>query len=54
MAINSGEFEEAEGVIKQAASELDRAGSKGILHPKNAGRRKSRLMRMLSKAREGN
>lgn len=33
----------------EALRALDRAASKGILHPKNAARRKSRLARQLAK-----
>ncbi len=32
-----------------AIKEIDRAGSKGILHKNNAGRKKSRLMKTVSK-----
>jgi len=31
-------------------AQLDRAAERGILHPNNAARRKSRLMKMVSKA----
>ena len=36
--------------IGTAASALDRAAERGILHPNNAARRKSRLMRAAAKA----
>ncbi len=36
--------------IKAAISQLDRAASKGVLHPNNAARRKSRLMKRLHAA----
>ena len=36
--------------VRQAARALDKAAEKGILHPNNAARRKSRLMRALAKA----
>ncbi|MCS7060759.1 MAG: 30S ribosomal protein S20 [Anaerolineae bacterium] len=38
-----------EEVIK-AISALDRAAGKGVIHPNNAARRKSRLMKLLNKA----
>ena len=37
--------------VKDALRELDRAASKGVVHPNNAARRKSRLMRQRNKAR---
>jgi small subunit ribosomal protein S20 len=36
--------------LTAAVSALDKAAEKGILHPNNAARRKSRLMRMVAKA----
>lgn len=36
--------------VKQAIRELDRAASKGVIHPNNAARRKSRLALRLNKA----
>jgi small subunit ribosomal protein S20 len=35
--------------VKLAISELDRAASKGVIHKRNAARRKSRLMKQLNK-----
>ncbi len=43
--IEGGAPEEAQTAIREAASILDRAARKGVLHPNNAARRKSRLMR---------
>lgn len=37
-------------VVKEAVSALDRAASKGSIHPKAASRRKARLARALHKA----
>jgi small subunit ribosomal protein S20 len=34
--------------VGAAISQLDRAASKGVLHPNNAARRKSRLMKKLN------
>jgi small subunit ribosomal protein S20 len=38
---------QAEQAVKAAIQELDRAASKGVIHPNNAARRKSRLHRSL-------
>jgi small subunit ribosomal protein S20 len=40
----------AAGAVKNAVSMLDRAARKGIIHPNNAARRKSRLMAKYNKA----
>ena len=45
-AIASGN--RAEEAVRAAVSELDRAAKKGVLHPNNAARRKSRLMKQLN------
>jgi small subunit ribosomal protein S20 len=45
-AITSGT--RAEEAVRAAVSELDRAAKKGVLHPNNAARRKSRLMKQLN------
>jgi small subunit ribosomal protein S20 len=37
-------------VVGKAIRELDRAATKGVLHKKNAARRKSRLMKLLAKS----
>ncbi len=47
-AIESGSVEQAEEAAKSAAVALDKATSKGVLHPNNAARRKSRLTRRLN------
>lgn len=39
---------EAEASVRAAVSELDRAAKKGVIHPNNAARRKSRLMKQLN------
>ena len=41
--------EDATEAVRKAASELDRAAKKGVLHKNNAARRKSRLMKQLNK-----
>ena len=40
--------EAATEAVRVAASELDRAAKKGVLHKNNAARRKSRLMKQLN------
>jgi small subunit ribosomal protein S20 len=42
---NMGETE-----VKKAVSALDKAAEKGTIHPRNAARRKSRLMKAANKA----
>ena len=42
--------EDTNALVVQAISKLDKAASKGILHPRNAARRKSRLMKKLNLA----
>jgi small subunit ribosomal protein S20 len=43
-AIAAGDAAQAEVAVREAASALDRASQKGAVHPRNAARRKSRLM----------
>ena len=45
-----GELESAQRVVMTAVSSLDKAAEKGVIHPNNAARRKSRLMNKLNKA----
>jgi small subunit ribosomal protein S20 len=44
LAIRSGDEEVASTAVGDAVSMLDRVAGKGIIHPNNAARRKSRLM----------
>jgi len=44
------DIESAKSEIGDALSALDRAAGKGVIHPNNAARRKSRLMKALNKA----
>lgn len=44
MAIQRGDQVAAQDAVTRAVSMLDRAAGKGIVHPNNAARRKSRLM----------
>ena len=48
--IFSGELELAQEAVLAAISSLDKAAEKGIIHPNNAARRKSRLMKKLNEA----
>ena len=48
--IFSGELEEAKKAVVAAISSLDKAAEKGVIHPNNAARRKSRLMKKLNEA----
>lgn len=48
--IFSGELEKGKEAAVAAISSVDKAAEKGIIHPKNAARRKSRLMKKLNKA----
>ena len=47
----SGQTKQAEGEVIAAISSLDRAAEKGIIHPNNAARRKSRLMKKLNQSK---
>ena len=42
--------DDAQQLVVQAVRSLDKAASKGVLHPRNAARRKSRLMKKLNQA----
>jgi small subunit ribosomal protein S20 len=42
----------AEEAVREAMATLDRAAQKGVIHPNNASRRKSRLMKALAKAQQ--
>ena len=48
-AVAEGDAEAAQTRARQAARELDKAASKGILHKKTVARRKSRLVRAANK-----
>jgi len=48
--IFSGELELAQKAVVVAVTSLDKAAEKGIIHPNNAARRKSRLMKKLNEA----
>ena len=48
--IYSGDPKSAQGAVTAAISSLDKAAEKGVIHPNNAARRKSRLVRKLNTA----
>jgi small subunit ribosomal protein S20 len=48
--IFSGELEAAREAVAAAINALDKAAEKGVIHPNNAARRKSRLMKKLNEA----
>jgi small subunit ribosomal protein S20 len=49
--IAEGELEAAEEAVRLAASTLDKAARRRVIHPNNAARRKGRLMAQLAAAR---
>jgi small subunit ribosomal protein S20 len=49
--IFSGQVKQAESEVVAAISSVDKAAEKGIIHPNNAARRKSRLMKKLNQAK---
>jgi small subunit ribosomal protein S20 len=48
--IEENQVEEAQTAVREAVSALDKAAVKGVIHPNNAARRKSRLMLKLNSA----
>ena len=52
-AIGSENPEQTAKATQAAYSALDRAAQKGVIHKRNAARRKSRLMKRLTKAATG-
>lgn len=50
--IEAGELEEAQATAQLAIKALDKAAQKRIIHPNNAARRKSRLIKRLNQALE--
>lgn len=46
--ISGGDLEAAQEATRIAVRDLDMAASKGVIHPRNAARRKSRLMKQLA------
>lgn len=50
-AIEAGDWETAEEMIRRAYKALDKAASKGVIHKSNAARHKARLMAFFNRAR---
>ena len=48
-AIEGGDASDAKEATLAAIRDLDKSASRGIIHPRNAARRKSRLMQKLAK-----
>jgi small subunit ribosomal protein S20 len=48
--IEGDDLDAAQQAVKQATQALDKAAQKGTIHPNNAARRKSRLMKKLNEA----
>ncbi len=48
-AITTSDATTAVEAVRIAVQDLDRAASRGVIHPRNAARRKSRLMQQLHK-----
>lgn len=48
VAISAGNTKSAEEETRLAIQELDKTASKGVIHKRNAARRKSRLMKQLN------
>jgi small subunit ribosomal protein S20 len=51
--ISNKEAEATSAEVVQVVSALDKAAKKGVIHPNQAARRKSRLMKKLHRAKEG-
>jgi small subunit ribosomal protein S20 len=51
-ALESGEVNAAEDGVRQAIRDLDKAASRGVLHKRNAARRKGRLMKQLAQLKQ--
>ena len=51
--ISKNEAQASSAEIVQVVSTLDRAAKKGVIHPNQAARRKSRLMKKLKRSKEG-
>ena len=47
LAIDSKDKEKTDGLLKNTLKTLDKAASKGLIHKKNAARKKSKLLKMV-------
>lgn len=50
-AVTAGDIEKAQEEYRDAARKLDRAGARNVIHPNKAARTKSRLQRLIKKAK---
>ncbi len=50
-AVEGSDRSAGEAAVKSAIQELDRAAARGVIHPNNAARRKSRLQKQLAKVK---
>jgi len=50
-AIEAGDWETAEEMLRRAYKAIDKAASKGVIHKNNAARKKARLMAFYNRAR---
>lgn len=48
----TGNVSAAEETVREAIRDLDKAATRGVLHKRNAARRKSRLMKQLAKLKQ--
>jgi small subunit ribosomal protein S20 len=48
LALAASDLEKAPAAVLEAVRQLDRAAAAGVIHPRNAARRKSRLMKQLA------
>lgn len=48
----TGDVAAAEESVREAIRDLDKAATRGVLHKRNAARRKSRLMKQLAKLKQ--
>jgi small subunit ribosomal protein S20 len=51
--ITANDLDAAEQAVTKAVVALDKAAQKGVIHPNNAARRKSRMMKQLHQSRGG-
>ncbi len=51
VALDAGDVDEAEVALRRAGKEIDKAASKGVLHPNSAANHKSRLAKRVAAAR---
>ena len=52
LAIDAGDWADADQLVQDAVAALDRATQRGVVHANNAARRKSRLLRHYHTARD--